>query len=200
MTKEEMKKAVCRAIDEAAETIHKVVLDIESEPELGFKEMKTAAKIETYMRSLGLDPKTGLALTGVKSKVSGKENGPTIAVLAELDAVGTPDSPKADPLTGAAHTCGHFLQMASMLAAATGIVKSGVMKELSGNAVFFAVPAEEYVEIDYRKRLRKEGKIHFIGGKSQLVYEGHFDDIDMSMMMHSQGNAPEKAVFIGFSP
>ena len=199
MTKDEMKKAVCRAIDEAAETIHKVVLDIESEPELGFKETKTAAKIETYMRGLGLDPKTGLALTGVKSKVSGKENGPTIAVLAELDAVGTPDSPKADPLTGAAHTCGHFLQMASMLAAATGIVKSGVMKELSGNAVFFAVPAEEYVEIDYRKRLRKEGKIHFIGGKSQLVYEGHFDDIDMSMMMHSQGNAPEKAVFIGKS-
>ena len=77
MTKDEMKKAVCRAIDEAAETIHKVVLDIESEPELGFKETKTAAKIETYMRSLGLDPKTGLALTGVKSKVSGKENGPT---------------------------------------------------------------------------------------------------------------------------
>ena len=55
------------------------------------------------------------------------------------------------------------------------------------------------MEIDYRKRLVKEGKIHFLGGKSELVYEGHFDDIDMAMMMHSQGNAPEKAVYIGKS-
>ena len=162
MTKDEMKKAVCLAIDEAAETIRQAALDIESEPELGFKETKKAAKIEAYMRSLGLEPQTGLALTGVKSKVPGKDKGPTVAVLAELDAVGTPDSPKADPMTGAAHTCGHFLQMASLLAAATGIVKSGVMKELTGNAVFFAVPAEEYVEIDYRKRLREEGKIPMI--------------------------------------
>ena len=199
MTKEEMKKAVCQAIDEAGEKIRELALNIESEPELGFKETKTAAKVEAYMRDLGLSPKTGLALTGVKSYVKGGKEGPSVAVLAELDAVGTPDSPKADPLTGAAHTCGHFLQMASMLAACTGIVKSGVMKELAGNAVFFAVPAEEYVEIDYRKRLRNEGKLHFIGGKSELVYEGHFDDIDMSMMMHSQGNAPQKAIFIGKS-
>lgn len=53
-------------------------------------------------------PQTGLALTGVKTCVDGGKKGPAIAVLAELDAVGTPDSPKADPLTGAAHTCGHF--------------------------------------------------------------------------------------------
>lgn len=199
MTKDEMKKAVCQAIDEAAETIHETVLQIESEPELGYKETKTASKVESYMKELGLMPQTGLALTGVKARVDGGKKGPVVAVLAELDAVGTPDSPKADPLTGAAHTCGHFLQMASMLAACTGIVKSGVMEELSGSAVFFAVPAEEYVEIDYRKRLVKEGKIHFLGGKSELVYEGHFDDIDMAMMMHSQGNAPEKAVYIGKS-
>ncbi len=199
MTKDEMKKAVCQAIDEAADRIREVALHIESEPELGFKETKTAAKVEGYMKELGLAPQTGLALTGVKAKVDGAKDGPSIAVLAELDAVGTPDSPKADPLTGAAHTCGHFLQMASMLAACTGIVKSGVMKELAGHAVFFAVPAEEYVEIDYRKRLVKEGKLHFLGGKSELVYEGHFDDINMAMMMHSQGNAPGKSIYIGKS-
>lgn len=199
MTKEEMKEAVCRAIDEAAERIKDTVLSIESEPELGYKETKTAAKVENYMKALGLAPQTGLALTGVKARVKGGKEGPTVAILAELDAVGTPDSPKADPLTGGAHTCGHFLQMASMLAACTGIVKSGVMKELTGSAVFFAVPAEEYVEIDYRKKLVKEGKIHFLGGKSELIYEGHFDDIDMAMMMHSQGNAPGNAVYIGKS-
>lgn len=197
--KEEMKLKVCQAIDAARDEIQALAENIELEPELGFKETKTAKKVETYLKKIGLSPKTGLALTGVKAKIDGKSPGPCVAVLSELDAVGTPDSPKADPLTGAAHTCGHFLQMACMMAAATGIVKSNVMNELSGSAVFFAVPAEEYVEITYRKKLREEGKLHFIGGKGQLVYEGHFDDIDMAMMMHSQANTPGKVVAIGQS-
>ena len=73
------------------------------------------------------------------------------------------------------------------------------MKELAGDAVFFSVPAEEYVEITYRKSLREQGKLHYICGKGQLIYEGHFDDIDMAMMMHSQANMPQKAVAIGSS-
>ena len=51
MTKDEMKKVVCQAIDEAAEKIHETVLRIESEPELGYKEMKTAAKVESYIKN-----------------------------------------------------------------------------------------------------------------------------------------------------
>ncbi|WP_296954231.1 amidohydrolase [uncultured Dialister sp.] len=199
MTKEEMKKAVCAAIDTSRDDLIREILSVEAEPELGWKETKTAAKMAAYMRKMGLDPETGLAINGVKGEIHGAKDGPAVAILAELDAVGTPDSPKADPLTGAAHTCGHFLQMGAMLAALTGIAKAGVMKELAGTAVFFAVPAEEYIEIDYRKKLRKEGKIHFLGGKSELVYRGCFDDVDMAMMMHSQGNAPEKSVYIGQS-
>ena len=143
MTKDEMKKVVCQAIDEATEKIHETVLRIESEPELGYKETKTAAKVESYMKELGLTPQTGLALTGVKTCVDGGKKGPAVAVLAELDAVGTPDSPKADPLTGAAHTCGHFLQMASMLAACTGIVKSDVMKDLAESGMTMIVVTHE---------------------------------------------------------
>ena len=36
MTKDEMKKVVCQAIDEATEKIHETVLRIESGPELGY--------------------------------------------------------------------------------------------------------------------------------------------------------------------
>ena len=96
MTKEEMKQAVCRAIDEEAEKIRELALRIEAEPELGFKEVKTAAKVEAYMKELGLAPKTGLALIGVKARVDGVKEGPAVAVLAELDAIGTPDSPKLE--------------------------------------------------------------------------------------------------------
>ena len=199
MTKDELKKSVCAAIDAAAADIKALAADIEREPELGFKEVKTAAKVENYMRKLGLDPRTGLAITGVKARVKGGAEGPTVAVLGELDAIGTPDSPKADPLTGAAHTCGHFLQTACMLAAATGIIKSGVMDKLSGDAVFFAVPAEEYVELAYRKKLVQEGKLHFLSRKGEQIYRGEFDDIDMAMMMHSKDNTPQGAVAIGTS-
>ena len=87
MNKEELKVAVCNAIDAAVPDIEKLALCIESEPELGFKETKTAKKVEDYMRSLGLDPQTGLALTGVKSRIKGAKPGPTVAVLAELVAI-----------------------------------------------------------------------------------------------------------------
>ena len=194
-----MKQRVAATIDEAASVLEEVARDIEREPELGFKEHKTAAKVERYLTALGLTPETGLALTGMKARAQGGRPGPTVAILSELDAVGTPDSPKADPLTGAAHTCGHFLQMTTMLAAATGLMEAGILPELCGDVVFFAVPAEEYVEIEYRRRLLEEGKLHYLCGKDELIYEGHFDDIDMAMMMHSQGNMPQKAVAIGQS-
>ncbi len=197
MDKQDLKARVCAAIDEYKEQIAALADDIASEPELGFKEVKTSAKVEKFMRGLGLEPQTGLALTGVKARVKGAQPGPTVAVLGELDAVGCPDSCKADPLTGAAHACGHNLQIATMLAACCGIVKSGAAGYLSGDAVFFGVPAEEYVEIEYRKRLVEEGKLKFLSGKSQLIYEGAFDDIDMAMQMHADKNMPEPTVSIG---
>lgn len=199
MKKEVLKAKVCAAIDAYADKIQELANDIAREPELGFKEVKTAAKVAAYMRDLGLEPETGLAINGVKARAKGAKEGPTAAVLGELDAVGCPDSCLADPLTGAAHACGHNLQIATMLGAATGIMKSGVMEHLAGDAVFFGVPAEEYIEIEYRKKLMEAGKIHFLSGKGQLIYEGAFDDIDMAMQMHADKNMPRPTVSIGDS-
>lgn len=199
MEKEVLKAKVCAAIDAYADKIKELADDIAREPELGFKEVKTAAKVAAYMRELGLEPETGLAINGVKGRAKGAKEGPTAAVLGELDAVGCPDSCLADPMTGAAHACGHNLQVATMLGAATGIMKSGVMEHLAGDAVFFGVPAEEYIEIEYRKKLMEAGKIHFLSGKGQLIYEGAFDDIDMAMQMHADKNMPRPTVSIGDS-
>ena len=192
MDKDTLKQQVCAAIDAAADEIQAIAADIEREPELGFKEEKTAAKVAAFMRKLGLAPQEHLALTGVKARAKGGQQGPTVAVIGELDG-----SPKADPLTGATHACSHNLQISAMLAAATGLLRAGAMEQLAGDAVFFAVPAEEYVEIAYRKKLVESGKVHFMSGKGQLIYEGAFDDIDMSMMMHANGNLPGKEMVIG---
>ena len=199
MNKELLKQQVCAAIDASAAKIKAIADGIADEPELGFKEVKTSAKVAEFMRELGLEVQTGLAINGVKGRAHGGKQGPTAAVLGELDAVGCPESAKADPLTGAAHTCGHNLQIATMLGAACGIMKSGVLKELAGDVVFFGVPAEEYIEIEYRKKLLEAGKLHFLSGKGQLIYEGAFDDIDMAMQMHADKNMPRPTVSIGDS-
>ena len=199
MDKDLLKAKVCAAIDDSAAEIEALANSIADEPELGFKEVKTSAKVVDFFRNLGLEPQTGIAINGVKARAKGCKPGPTAAVIGELDAVGCPDSCKADPMTGAAHACGHNLQIAAMAGAACGIMKSGVMEQLAGDAVFFAVPAEEYIEIAYRKKLREQGKLHFLSGKGQLIYEGAFDDIDMAMQMHADKNMPEPTVSVGES-
>jgi amidohydrolase len=96
-------------------------------------------------------------------------------------------------VTGAAHLCGHHIQVATMLGAAMGLVGAGAAKDLAGTVKFLGVPAEEYVEIEYRLTLKKEGKVTFLGGKQELIKQGYFDDIDMAMMVHSFPNTPEPA-------
>ena len=194
-----MKKRICAAIDANESKIVAYAKDVAKEPELGFKETKTAVKIAAIFEELEIEYKSGLAITGLKGRLQGGKKGPTVAILGELDAIGCPDSSAADPLTGAAHACGHNLQTAAMLGAAYGLVQSGVMSELAGEVVFFGVPAEEYVELAYRKKLIEEGKLHFLHGKGELIYRGEFADIDMAMQIHADKNMPEATVSIGQS-
>lgn len=199
MDKTEMKQKICVAIDASRADIEAYADSVFNEPELGFKEVKTAAKLAAQFDKLGISYEKGLAITGIKARLKGGKPGPTVAILGELDAIGSPEHPHADPQTGAAHACGHHLQQSAMLSAAYGLAKSGVMKELAGDVVFFGVPAEEYVELAYRKKLIAEGKLHFLHGKGELIYEGQFDDIDMAMQMHSDKNMPKPTVSIGQS-
>ena len=55
MNKAELKEAVCKAIDARYADIEKVAMDIFAEPELGFKEKKTSAKVKAVFDSLGMN-------------------------------------------------------------------------------------------------------------------------------------------------
>lgn len=184
LTKEEVKARACQAIAEAMPKLQKIADTIMAAPELGYKENKTTAFVQQLFTEMGIPFTTGHGMTGVKGRLKGKRDAYTVAMLGELDAIVCPKHPKADPLTGAAHCCGHNVQIANLMAVAIGLQAQGVMENLGGDVVLFAVPAEEYVEIDYRNKLREEGKIRYLGGKQQLLYEGAFDDIDMAMQMH----------------
>ncbi len=185
MTKNELKERVYAAIDRRAEEIVRLGERIRKHPELGFKEVKTARLIEETLAGLGLKPRTGLALTGVRAEAPGRAgDGPTFALLGELDALVVAGHPDGDPATGAAHACGHNAQVAALMGAAMGLLDARAFDALSGRVVFFAVPAEEYGDIEWRVAQARAGKLEFLGGKPELLRLGHFDDVDLSMMIH----------------
>jgi metal-dependent amidase/aminoacylase/carboxypeptidase family protein len=133
MTKDELKTQVWSAIDQRADAVVEIGERIRKHPELGFKETKTAALVAETLSGLGLTPQTGLAMTGVKAVAAGaKGSGPSFAVIGELDGLGVAGHPEADPVTGAAHACGHNAQIAGMLGAAIGLHAVKAFDHLSG--------------------------------------------------------------------
>jgi amidohydrolase len=186
MTRDELKAAVWEAIDRRADDVIRIGDTIWKHPELGFKETRTAALVERTLSGLGLTPQTGLAMTGVKAVAAGaKGAGPTFALIGELDALGVAGHPDRDPATGAAHACGHNAQVAGMLGAAMGLHAAKAFAHLSGRVAFFAVPAEEGGDLEWRTQQVRAGKLELLGGKCELIRLGHFDDIDMAMMIHT---------------
>ena len=185
MTKDELKRRVWDAVDRRGDEIIGLGEEIRRHPELGFKEVRTARLVEETFRKLGLAPRAGLALTGVRADVEGRLGaGPTFAVLGELDALVVAGHPEGDPQTGAAHACGHNAQIAGMLGAAMALLDAKALDQLAGRVAFFAVPAEEYGDIEWRVDQARAGKLEFLGGKPELLRLGHFDDVDLAMMIH----------------
>ena len=196
-TKEELKAAVCREIENHSAQIMDVCQAILGHPEPGFKESKTAALVASKFTELGIPYRDKLAITGVKGMLKGRQGRPVVAVLGELDSLVVPDHPHADPATGAAHACGHNAQIAMLIGVATALAGSGVMEELDGGVALIAAPAEEYIEIEFRQGLRKDGRIHYLGGKAEMIRTGEFDDIDLAMMTHTANLPKGKKLNIG---
>ena len=144
--------------------------DIYTHAELGYKEYRTAEKFASFMKNLGLETKEGLAVTGVKAYLNEEEKtNVSLALIGELDALRIPEHKYANPETQGAHCCGHHAQLAGVIGAALALTNEDVKKELDGQVVFFAVPAEEYGEIEFKNSLTAQGKIEYGGGKCELI-------------------------------
>lgn len=185
--KDEIKARVCAEIDRRAAEIVAISDHVMRNPETGYREVKTAAFVAEHFAKMGLTYRDRLALTGVKARLPGRSAGPTVAIMGELDSLMSAEHPYADPVTHAAHACGHNAMIASMLGAGFGL--QTVMDSLDGDVVLFAVPAEEGIELDYRLGLREQGKIEFVQGKPELIRLGEFDDVDISLITHTSDDA-----------
>ena len=194
---DELKARVRGAIDGRRDWLIAVADSVLRGPELGFREVKTSRLVSEKLGELGIEHEDGIAITGIKGPLRGKDAGPTVAVIGELDSLKVPDHPHADPESGAAHACGHNAQLGMMLGAAVGLMAPGVLEELSGGVALMAVPAEEFVDVEYRWGLRRDEKLGLMSGKQEFIRLGAFDDVDMAMMVHTSASPDDSAFSVG---
>ena len=152
-------ESIKQRIDEVSEELISASHAIHANPELAFKEFFACETLTTALEHH--DIKTEKAVYSLETSFEAKLNtdsaGPTVAILAEYDA-----------LPGIGHACGHNIIATSALGAALGL--HAVAQELQGGVRLIGTPAEE------------KG-----GGKELMARNGAFEGIDAAMMIHPAG-------------
>lgn len=119
--------------------------DIHRQPELGFRETRTARLIADRLRALKFDEvREQVGVTGVVGVLKGGRPGKVVAVRADMDALPIPeliDVPYKSTVPDVKHACGHDGHMAIALGVAE--IFSAMRAEIPGTVVFVFQPAEE---------------------------------------------------------
>ncbi|HPR54557.1 MAG TPA: amidohydrolase, partial [Deltaproteobacteria bacterium] len=135
--------------------------DFHAHPELGFEEKRTSSVIAGYLADLGLEVKTGLAITGVAGILQGDLPGRTVMLRADMDALPVQELNETEyrsTVPGVMHACGHDGHMAILLGAAK--LFSSLKSSLKGRIMFVFQPAEEN-----------------LGGAKVMIKEGLLEDV-----------------------
>jgi len=157
---ERLKSRAIEAVEQAAEELWDLALRIHANPELCYKEEKAAAWLTEFLEKRGCRVERGVGgvPTAFRAEVAGAGPGPTVAIMAEYDAL---------PQIG--HACGHNIiatAAAGAGAAAAALAEAGRLP-LPGRVVVVGTPAEEGG-----------------AGKVRLLEAGVFRDVDVAMMIH----------------
>lgn len=173
----------------AVDKYRKLILDAEdyiwANPETGYREIKTSKYMEDAFEKLGYKLFSAENIPGFYTVLDTGREGPEVLILGELDSLICADHPDADKQTGAVHCCGHSAQCAALLGIAAALKEPGALDSLCGKIRLCAVPAEELIEIEYRKELAVKGIIRYFGGKTEFLYRGYFDGVDIALMVHA---------------
>ncbi|MEQ8858589.1 MAG: M20 family metallopeptidase [Pseudomonadales bacterium] len=153
-----LRQTIIERVDALAGELLEVSHAIHERPELAFEEHFASALLADTAERHGLAVKRGVFTlpTAFDTAFRGGA-GPTVAILAEYDA-----------LPGIGHACGHNLIATSALGATLGLL--AVRDALPGTVRLLGTPAEE------------RG-----GGKEVMARAGAFDGVDAALMMHPAG-------------
>ncbi|MGN6810564.1 MAG: M20 metallopeptidase family protein [Thermomicrobiales bacterium] len=133
--------------DAAFELGPQVVADrryLHQHPELAFQEEQTARFVADRLRSLGIEPQTGVAKTGVVGLLQGRAPGKTVLLRADMDALPIEelnDVPYKSQAPGVMHACGHDAHTAMLLGVARLLTER--QDQFAGTVKFVFQPAEE---------------------------------------------------------
>lgn len=142
--------------------------DFHQNPELGFEEVRTAGVVTDYLRALGLEPRTGIAKTGVTADIVGGLPGPTILLRADMDALPIQEETGLDyssRVPGKMHACGHDGHTSILLVTAKLLVQR--KNSLRGTVRVLFQPAEEGP-----------------GGAAPMIAEGVLEGVDAALGLH----------------
>ncbi len=120
--------------------------DLHQHPELAFEEVRTAGIVARELTNLGMEVQTGVGKTGVIGLLEGAQDGPTVLVRADMDALPILEDNDTDYVStapGKMHACGHD----GHTSIALGVAKllSARRDQIAGRVKFVFQPAEETV-------------------------------------------------------
>jgi len=151
---ESLKAKVIEEIDSHRAELRELSLKIHANPELGFQETRAAGWLTHYLEENGFSIERGICELPTAFRGSYGVGKPTIAILAEYDAL--PDL---------GHACGH--NIIGTCAVGAGIASKLAIDQCGGSIMVIGTPAEE-----------------LYGGKVTMIDRGAFDDVDIAMMVH----------------
>ena len=159
--KEQLASRSNTAIESSKQGLFELSKDVHSHPELNYEEFYSADALAGFLEKQDMTVERGIG--GVETAFravipGGGGEGPTIAVLAEYDAL---------PEIG--HGCGHNLIAMAAMGAALGLKANA--QDLPGRVMVIGTPAEEGG-----------------GGKIRLLQAGVFDGVDATLSSHPFSN------------
>ena len=143
--------------------------DLHRQPELSWKERRTAERIARELDQLGVDYRTGVAGTGLVADLpgpSGRDDLPRVALRADMDALPIQEDsgePFSSETPGVMHACGHDGHVAMVVGAAALLLDAEA--PLPVRLIF--QPAEELGE-----------------GARAMIQEGALDEVDYVFGAH----------------
>lgn len=117
---------------------------IHAEPELGLHNPKTTAKAKAALAGLPLEIVEGPSTTGFVAILRGPENGRTVLLRGDMDALPMPEDtglPFSSTVPDAMHACGHDTHVAMLAGAARMLCEQ--RDRLAGTVKFMFQPGEE---------------------------------------------------------
>jgi amidohydrolase len=157
---EGLKSRVAEAVDQLADELEALSHRIHDHPELAYKEEKAHAWLTEFLGKRGLRVERGVGgvATAFRATVSGAGPGPTVAILAEYDA-----------LPGIGHACGHNVIATAGAGAGAAVAVALGSLPFPGQIQVIGTPAEEGG-----------------AGKVRLLQAGVFQGVDAAMMIHGR--------------